>query len=366
MKIGISTFHFVQNNGAMLQCWALQEKLNEMGNETYVLDYRPAYHVNMYSAWRNPLLVSGLKNKIKTMLLNYRYFERKKKESKFKMFERNYCLTDEVRDLNSWYKIAPETFDAIFCGSDQIWNKKITNGTFDSAYFANISGFKGRKIAYAVSVGETNLDENKQELYDLIKDFSAISTREKQTEEKLNFLFPDMKISTVPDPTLLLEKEKYEHLMVDPDITEQYILVYKLEDNPRLIDVCKKLVRETGLKIVNISPTKITSLSDVIWKADVTPGEFVSYIARAAYVVTNSFHGSVFSLLFNKKVVIVPHSKRNDRLKNLVDILGAEQCMLHNDNISEVLCFNLDYDRINNKISHYRNLGESYIRKALE
>lgn len=367
MKIGIVTFHFVPNSGAVLQCWALQEKLNELGYEAEVINYQPRYHTEKYRPLKNPLSkgAGSLLNRFKIMYYDRNALERWNRLKKYGEFCQNLMLSTIVRGENDWYKIHPETYDAIICGSDQIWNIFITNGSFDRVYFADIPGFSGKKISYAASIGETDLENNYESLQELLSDFSSISVREKSDMERLASVI-DSHISVVPDPTFLLPQTRYDAMQQRLDTPEHYILVYAFGKEDILTKTIDYVGRIMGIPIISISPYKIQTKMKSKWEKGVGPGEFLYYISHADYIVTNSFHCSVFSILYNKQFCVVKHPTRNARIDNLMAISGITNRIIENiEQVRTVTREEIDYSNVNKNLEKQRLMGEQYLVHAL-
>lgn len=363
MKIGILTFHFVHNSGALLQCWALQEALKTMGHEVYVINYMPKYHTKRYSVFPTPLSSnSPVKGSLHNILSNFLHFgERVKRKRKFDSFQGNFNLTEKVVIKEDWDNLHLSDFDAIVCGSDQIWNCLITNNNYDKVYFGLLPCYFGKRVAYAVSTGEADLKNDGGVIAQLAEGMSLISAREQKTAEVLSSIL-QRDIKVVPDPTFLIQPEKYDSLMIAPSIS-QYILVYCLEDSELVHESIEFIRKRTGLQVVNISPVRIHLDNVTYVDVSIGPNEFLGYIANAEYVITNSFHGSVFSILFNKQFFTILHSSRGLRIKNLLEILLLEKRIVMS---IEVLCENfenlIDYEPINAKIAELRQEGLNYLK----
>ena len=365
MRIGIITFHFVWNYGAVLQCWALQTRLEKMGYEVEIINYCPDYHVKRYSIINKDFLSATYEStkRISSLLSNIKFPLRMVKQRKFEHILNYLNVTDIIKSKDEAEKILRKKYDAVICGSDQIWNEMITNGTFDEMYFADFTGYKGLKIAYAVSTGETVLENRKESLVRLTKGFTRISCREKNTAERLSAIVM-RNIDVVPDPTFLLDKEDYISLIKSDN--DRYIIVYKLEDNPILDQAVEFLTNRTGLPILNISPGKLRINKKHTWDRTAGPLEFLKYIANAEFIITNSFHGSVFSMLFEKKVMIIPHKSRNTRILNLLDLLEAKDLLVKNaESFNQWFDQEIDYDNIRSRFSDQKCKGIRFLEEAL-
>lgn len=365
MNVGISTFHFAPNSGAMLQCYALQRKLESMGHTVKILDYRPYYHTDRYVAFRNPFNHGkGLMSFAKNVYYNRNVLQRSLRNKKFREFENLFHLTQHFVSCSQFVDLSLKP-DAIICGSDQIWNKCITNHVFDPVYFADFPGYTGTKISYAASIGETNIEENAEELGILLSGFKAISVRESSSAERLGRVL-DRNVSTVPDPTLLLEKSDYIDLLTPIDTPERYLLVYFFGHNHLLPQIISAYRRKIKIPIISISPYRIVIHDKYKWINNLGPNEFLSYINNAEAVVTNSFHCSLFSTLFQKKLFVVKNGNRSERMSNLFESLNLDHIMLENEeDIKDAIDLKIDYSNINNSLQTQRKIGESFLAEAL-
>lgn len=368
MKVGIITFHFVPNSGAVLQCWALQEKLKELGYEAEVINYQPRYHTEKYRVIKNPLsrTAGSVLNRFKIIYYNRNALTRLSRSKKYNRFKQNLSLSELVDGETDWGQIHPEKYDAIICGSDQIWNINITNGDFDGAYFADIPGFSGRKIAYAASIGETDLEQHCERLRKLLSDFSAIALREKSDINRLSLII-DSPISVVPDPTLLIPRKRYDAIQQPVDIPEHYVLVYAFGNEKIVAQAVEYIENKLKLPVLSISPYKIKTGIKYKWDKNVGPGEFLYYISHADFVITNSFHCSVFSIIYNKKFCVIRHTTRNSRIENLMEISGIQGGIIKSiEQLDSVVGTEIDYRYVNSNLERQRLIGEKYLVQVLE
>ena len=179
MKVGIITFHFAHNQGAVLQCYALQKVLEDSGHSPYVIDYRPAYHAVRYTARKNPFVLANNSWKkyrkssfARRVYLSCRGFARgmvtlvkpsdKTREKNFEAFiNKHLALTARFSSLGKLKKHAP-AFDAYISGSDQLWNPELLDGNLDPAYFLNFGSDSVRRITFAISQNKPIPPRNKR------------------------------------------------------------------------------------------------------------------------------------------------------------------------------------------------------------
>ena len=219
--------------------------------------------------------------------------------------------TDALKTTNIY-------FDLGISGSDQIWNP-LLNKKVDDIYYLNFGKFR-YKISYASSLGNYKFDS--ESFNDLIKrnlqSYLKISTRENSA--KLERLI-GKKVFNVCDPTLLLSKEEWANRLGINENISPYILVYSLTDSDNVIKIAHLIAKKKNLKIINIGKT-IYHYNDVRCVLDAGPKEFVELFYNASYVVTNSFHGTAFSINFKKQFLSVKHPKSPERAEHILSVTG--------------------------------------------
>ncbi|MDF7799799.1 polysaccharide pyruvyl transferase family protein [Pontiellaceae bacterium B1224] len=308
MKIGILTFHAAINYGAVLQAYALVTYLKQLGHEPEIIDYRPT-----------PVLAGEFAPRYKIFGLHPADFINRTKQRHFRHFRTKYMPeTASVYRTVEELVNAPE-YDAYICGSDQIWNPVLINGKIDPVYFLSFVGRSKRKIAYAASSGGKEFEEQDLgRVGTLLKEIDCISVREKSLVDPVAAL-SGKNIVQVLDPTLL--PVDYSALITKrPD---EYILLYPLQTAPSIYEKAVLLAKRTGLPILNLG-TKVNPRKHPGRLMNGSPQDFISLFHGARYVVTNSFHGTVFSTIFNRPFLSCglegAFSVRNVRM---IDYLGA-------------------------------------------
>lgn len=296
MKVGILTFQFADNYGAVLQCFALSEACKKYGAEVRVIDYLPEKMVTK-------------KSRIKKMLLPKGF------EKKFEQFRKTHFHRMSVK----------ESCDMILVGSDQVWNAGITE--YDDFWILPRMKYK-RLCSYAASFGKNQLSEREQKFLKEHKEdferYDSITVREKAGQEFLEKL--QVKAKTVCDPTILFynEPKVYEKLAEKSEYQTagEYILVYSLEHSQKLDEMIRKVKRETGKKVIALHPMNDNLQMCDEFVKDASVYDFLKLIKNADYVLTNSFHGLAFSYIFRKKVYCVHHSSLSSRQSELMEQSG--------------------------------------------
>lgn len=349
MKIGILTFVNANNYGAVLQAYASQKFINDAGFDAELINYTPLpknikSKVPTKSTKLNKLqgLVALVKNPVK-------FINGKKKALKINDFKNKLIKISPNRYLGEISELK-EPYDIIFAGSDQIWNTDLSFAS--KTFFLNFKT-NARKVGYAISVGRENLtDLDRSMIHNNIGNFEKISVREKGLKDYL-LKNENIECQVVCDPVFLLSKEIWNKLAVTPRISN-YILVYAMECNTALLDIIAKVKSSTGKKVVFIyGGEKLNKKYKIPGKiiAGLGPLEFIGWIKKADIVITNSFHGAAFSIIFDRPLIMLEHSLRNDRLLQLAYICGCKE------KIVELAADNIDLKKnIIDSTKTYKNL----------
>lgn len=362
MKIGILTFHCAHNYGAMLQCYALQEHLVSKGHSVKVINYQPAYLLKPYKLFnRDRILSKSIFILIKNILRELLTLP--KRCRRYRVF--NHFLSKRINTSKLCDKdTITDDFDAYIFGSDQIWNPHITNGV-DGVYFGNFPFPKGKKIyiSYAASLGMDTIGaEWKESFKENLKNFDFISVRE---DSMIRLLTPLTRkpIQIVLDPTLLASKDIWNKLS-DTVKRRNYILVYQVREDSNTLDFAQHIAIQLNADIVQL----------VAWvrrknkngeKVCASPEDFVSYIKHAKCIVTTSFHGTAFSIIFNRPFYCLKLGDGCDnRSKSLLDVLKLENRMV--DKYVRPKFSTIDYSISNKILEKMRNESNSFLDLSLK
>lgn len=312
-RIGILTFHRPLNYGAILQAYALQSAMSDMGISCEIIDYRPKFMELQYYAAINPN-VSLLRNFLKL----YNYPAKYRKIVQYREFTtKNMTLSkriysdEDLKEINQQY-------DYVFVGSDQVWNPSIINNSY--IYFLDGIVPDKKKISYAASMGAACFDEKIiNKCINLIRRFSVVSVRENSLSDVLRN--NGVQNHTDIDPTLLLTSEQWNSIIFQKRIkNEPYILLYTIAEPVSLYEYAKILADKSGLQLVWITNSRKKQVdAKIIRNCGVE--DFLRYIRDAEYVITSSFHCSVFSILFHKKLITETVGKNsvNNRIEDLLN-----------------------------------------------
>lgn len=364
-KIKIITFQNAHNYGALLQAYALQNVLQNENN-VEIINYKNDIIGNQYKIFK--VSKKNIKSFIKSILKNILFYL--KNVSRYKVFykfeKEKLKLTKEYTSEILLKEDAPEA-DIYITGSDQVWNSNITDGLQDS-YTLNFGNENIKRISYAASIGKSIIAEDEKDVYtDKISKIDYISVREEDGKKALAPII-NKSINVVLDPTLLLNKEKWENEIENLDIEkEKYILAYVVEDDDEFFKITNELSEKTGLKIVHFG-LKNKGYNNVLRSAYTEgPLEFVNLIRNAEYVVCTSFHATVFSIIFNKKFFVVPHRKTGARVTNLLDKLNISNRAVNSLDEFNKMNYNseINYKEVNKTLENERNKSLDWLNNAI-
>lgn len=327
-KIGILTFHDANNYGAVLQCYALQSFLSKnTKHEVEIINFKNKAIENEYNLFyycKNPIRL--IKRNINNIFHANKILSRKRKFNDFR--DKYLILSKELLTFNDFKKHV-ETLNFIIVGSDQVWNKRITK-KFKSIYtLKDISNVK--KISYAASCGSIDIKNDKEyrSLFEDIIKFDAITVREPSTSEYLSDYF-HQNIDYVCDPTFLISRNEWERIAgTKPIIQNEYIFVYTIYWNEDIDKIVRNLKEETGYRVILCDNNFKLKGCDRDIKS-LSPAEFLNIILYSKLVVASSFHGTVFSLLFNKNLIsyVFKQNKNSNRITDILHLCEIEHCMV--------------------------------------
>ena len=367
MKIGIITFHSKVNYGAIFQTYALQTVLTRMGHDVEIIDYWPQYRLNASGLFRKPAIKTEITRKyialrIYTLfkdILNLNMGIKRKKYfeeyfSKYLHISKNTFSTyDDLVECKN-------TYDFFLAGSDQIWNPKLTGGKPDPAYFLAFVGDPKCCAAYAVSMGKDRIDASHvEEFRELVQNIGTISVRESsaipfvQQESGKN-------VVAVLDPTLLLKREEWTMTAQSPKrVPNKYLLVFTVGANTSIFDFVQKTSHTLDLPIIYVGG----GMRNIPHASYVHPCELQWYFAHAAFVVTDSFHGTAFSIINKKPFYTITPFPRNERITDLLKQLDLLDRTFESGKDVKDINRDIDYDAVYKKLNLLRDKSLDYLRE---
>ena len=361
MKIGILTFHCALNYGALMQTYGLQEYLKRVGHEVFVVDYRPEYLLRPYKIfnWRWEPALSVVQNVLFLIRAFLVFPIRMKRKKGFSRFTKKYIHLYPMDFIDS-----TSDFDAFIFGSDQIWNPQITKG-FDRIYFGQFPVAKRKRlVTYAASAGNVeHAKSNEKEFLSLLSSYTAISVREKSLADFINKQMEKPQVTVVVDPVLLAGRTVFEIIASKKRTGKSYLLVFQLSYDMTFTTrrIAESIAKSKGLEIVElVSSTESLKNRQLVETA--SPERFVSFFRDASYVVTSSFHGTVFSVLFEKDFTVVD-SFASERIANLLSALDLKERLAKNE--KDVISDKMDYKQVNERLEKMRSISQTFLDRQL-
>lgn len=336
LRIGIITFHWSTNYGAVLQCYALQEALSSLGHDVSVINYKlrefddTIWHFLRYHRFLH----------LKRYLINHR------KEAKLRQFREKYLrMTMRYSFLHELQRRCFD-YDVLISGSDQVMGTyflQYGESTGTTAYFLDFCQESTKRVAYAVSFGTTCYPQELcAKVQPLVKRFSIVSVRE-NTGLQIASQMGAGDSQIVPDPTLLHTSQFYDKLLGENEPQPMKIRAYMLHE--RVTSISRSL-QELNAELI----------------ADQSIEEWLNAIKSSEHFITNSFHGMVFCLLYHIPFSIVLQTKENvgmnDRFYTLLDRLGlADRIFSEAEFCKDHLGFNHDWTDIDHRLGQFRQVG---------
>lgn len=357
MNIKTITCHHVYNYGATLQAYALQEYLESLGHNVEIIDYRLPTHMRYelftpYPQGRvyNIIKIIPLLKYILCPLKNRKMLLTWGRKKSFDNFDKKFLrISAKTYHSISEIQADPPLADVYIAGSDQIWNTAALNGK-DPGYYLDFGNKKTKRISYAASFGVSKISADYEGFVkEKLLNFDSISVREKSGLEILNKL--DIKGTVVVDPVFLLSKQQWIEKLGLKEMHENYIFLYDfLHDDASIRDFALSLSKETGAPLWSVNDFGSTPYADKQIN-NAGPIEFLQYLLNAKFVVSNSFHASAFSLIFQKEFVTFPLVSQcnSSRMSDLLSTLDLTYRLLPLK--IDVLRKNIDWQNINNKMS---------------
>jgi hypothetical protein len=340
MKVGITTFFQSHNYGAQLQAYAMSTYLREkIGAEVEFIDYMPS---SKSSAYRVLPKISKPKDLVRYANSLMHYDRLKRRFCGFQRFGSDELPKSRLfSSIKEFVDSAPK-YDAIVTGSDQVFRYKGPNTDFYFLPFAKNLGIKS--IAYAPSFGVTTLDDRfHRHVSDLLMGIEYLSCREKAGAQIIEDL-TGRKVPVVMDPVFLLNHEQWQQMAGAKAMErDSYILCYALVGSKEQLKIAESLRNRTGMRIVLVS-SPLTKVNKGIRLLIPDPREFINLFMNASYIVTDSFHGTAFSLLFRKpflSYIAIPQAA--SRITDLLSEIGMSAHLYINDK-QNVLEISRDYD----------------------
>jgi len=370
MKVSLITLHYIRNYGSVLQTYATQSILERLGYSVEVVNYirpnsRKESRLSRYkeaykkaaSYWHNPLM--------KCLFYAKCYLIDNRQDKLFQKFVDKYIHLSKPYESLQQLKDDPPVADLYCTGSDQMWNSTYNGGILPE-YFLEYAPDNKIRFAFSSSFGKTDLsEEEKNQIKPFIMKYKAISVRESTGVSILNSIGYKNAVHLL-DPTLVITHEEWIELLgIERNISYPYVLLYQLHPSAEMLRFAKKIADDTGCKLLKL--TKIV-------KSIIGPGkmvytkrveDFLSLIENASYIVTDSFHGTAFSLNFEKQVFVFYPKRFSVRLQSILALTQHEhRAVIDNMNWRSVP--NVDIAIVKSTLERERKKTLEFLRSVVE
>ena len=362
MKIGILTYHACYNYGACLQAYALQNTIKRKFSDCQIIDYQSNRLIDINHPFckypKHP------KEIIKNITRVPYYSQLRERGRLFNDFINNDLILSKRCTTDEDVKQECENYDCIVCGSDQTWNLDPSIRYETPLYYLNFPK-KQRRITYATSFGSwvNKFETREKELLPWIKQFDALSMREESGAKLLRS--KGLNCEWVADPTLLLTQNDYDKIVYDRIIEKEYILLISWDGAKETIEITKKISKQLNCEAYLIVPPPRAMFSGIKRKLDVGPKEFLNLIKHAKLIVTNSFHGTVFSTVYKRPFISAIKEEADPRRASLMKQFGLEDHLMNPNNYNLDKIFSTDFSIVEQKLAPLREHSINYLYKAL-
>ena len=360
-KLGILTFNRALNYGAVLQAYALKSVCENLGFETHIIDYNKGEDRGPRPVKRfinNPRNKKSIIRLLKAVLS---YSWDRKRWTAFKAFRRDFL--NESRPCETASQITDLHYDAFLMGSDQIWNYNITGGRFDPVFFGVLPG-DPLSVVYGASSQDTPFPLNAELAFskELSRTKAPVGIRERKLADYAGsltgFHFP-----VVLDPTLLAGKDILQRVESRRFLRKPHILLYQIDHNPASDISIRSLEKRFGCRVYSMTVPKLGNVHGK--KGGVGPGEFLSLIDHASFLVTNSFHGVALSLLWHKQFFVYENDGVMERIDDLLESVHLNDRKVKN--VSDInLNLKIDYSEVDRVLEKRRQESLDFLQNALK
>lgn len=364
-KIGIVSYNKYSaftNYGSVLQSWALSKVLQSLGYDAILIDYCPKALLN--KDMLNPL--KSMKDQDSDSQRNCELSLPAIKENYLKINDFINSKFNKSKDKYNYtnFNETKNIVDAYICGSDTIFCINESEG-FDDAFFANYDCMKNKSIAYAASFGDTKITSSQVSiLNNRLTNFKAIGLRESRM---LNYVTQHCScpVHITIDPTLLLNKQDYLMITDEKIISEDYLLLYSRRYNSEMEAYAENYARKNGLRIVEISLRALNKNKGHLMFYNAGIEEFLSLIKNANYVVTNSYHGLLFSIQFEKQFAVFLREYGESKINEVVNLLDLNDYIFSGRDVN-YCADKIDYNLLKNRISLLQNDSMKFLEDELK
>ena len=364
MKICLVTLHALTNHGGVLQAYATQNILENFG-EVKILDYRNKF-VNKHMQ----LIRFGMQPRDALRIAQdlCRLYSRSRSIKKFKEFINSRMNLHAFNDCQLGDLV--DVFDVFIAGGDQIWNPKILGekNEFDDIYLLNFVKDK-RKVSYASSIGSYEVS-NGDKLISALSSFNYLSLREDDSANSISKIL-DREVSHVLDPTLLYDKKDWISMLNLSNSNtnkNKYIFLYALERDKIFVEAVNSFSEKLGIDVIIVDQDPFIGFNVTRHYKSASPKLFLSLLLNAELIITNSFHGTAFSVNFEKSFYTIIPPRSTNRVISFLSSVGLSDRLISNKNQLNKIYHDQqqDFTEARQKLAKLRNLSLEYLNRALK
>ncbi len=362
MKTITITFHHTTNYGATFQTYALHSYIRGLGHENKVIETSTLnhYYNTMEAHGLRPLLICAYVNFFKFL----RRREGKKLIADFKRFKESHI--EFTKCYNSYEELKKDNIEAdcLITGSDQVWNIH-TTPEYVKARFLDFGKKNAIRFSYAASIRVMDYtDKQKEYIESQLNTYKGISVREESANTYLRS-FINRDIDTVVDPVFLKSRKEWIEVSKSARLKNvDYILCYQVVSNDRMQRVVDELKLKTGFKVVSICCDSIKWIKSDYTFYDVSPEEMLGFFNDAKMVVTTSFHGTAFSIIFNKPVFSLVKSYSANRITDLMGVCGLDDFVIDEKKALPEFS-SVNWNDVNSRLNKEISKSKQFLNKML-
>lgn len=369
MKTKTITYHAPINNGSFFQAYALQKTLESLGIENEILDIQTPELKRDYALFQKINSVGSLIRNIISLL---HYSKLKTRKKKFEQARQKYLvMTNEYESLEEYFRDNGHDDSLFIAGSDQIWNTKASDFTTDYM----LPGVEN-KIAYSVSGGSKICGTDLQPYLDDIRSFRHISVREPDLVGILNELDIE-NVSVTLDPTLLLERDAYQpFISTTPLISGKYIFLYTVKCEPEVLKAAKRLSKQLNMPVYTLFNTYRSEKNRLYGLKTIYnygPEDFLNIVKNAELVLSDSFHGNVFSIILEKNFYYLSpvdeqgNMIEDDRIDGLLKQIGLIDRKIATNQSIETFNYDreISYISVKKSLTDMRKQSVAYLNSSI-
>lgn len=353
--IGILSLFEADNYGAVLQGYSLYSFCKSMSLNIEMINYFPDFMVGRYKYFY--INTSNIKSFIGSIIFSTLALPiHGTKKLRFALFRRKIN-----RSRRFYSNTMNDEYNTYIVGSDQVWNTSITN--HDYHFMLDYVKDRKKKNSYAASIGKDKFDDNEKIVHSLLASFNNLSVREKKARDYLakNYGLAECKVNI--DPVFLTSKDKWRCIARNRLIKTHYLLIYTFAATDEAISHAEEITKETGLKSILLQAQLKKYYNGVQTYRAAGPREFLSLLYYADYIITDSFHGTAFSLIFHKNFSVIPYSGTNERINNVLRVTGVIK--EHNEINGFKRFENIDYNAVDIQIEKEIQKSREYLGHIL-